>query len=130
MTNTKELARTFYDILDAQRWDAALELVSPQVRSHMGGADLDRDGWIGMGKMFYAAFPDGKHEILQIVAEGDRVVLIGAFSGTHRASFQGIPPTGRKIRTELAIALRFVEGRVVEHWGVFDSAGLMQQLTA
>jgi steroid delta-isomerase-like uncharacterized protein len=129
MTNIKELVKTFYGILDAQRWDTLFEMVSHDVRSHVGGQDLDRDGWKAMGQMFYGAFPDGKHEIAQLIAEGNEVVCIGTFGGTHRADFHGIPPTGRKVRFEMVTKFRFSEGRIVDHWGLFDAAGLMQQLT-
>ena len=51
------------------------------------------------------------------------------FTGTHTGDFQGLPATGRVIKISLTMIDKFVDGQLVEHYGDFDSAGLMQQLT-
>lgn len=128
----KHLERHFYDVLDRQDWDTMQrELVSPEARAYAGGHALDRDGWREMGQMFYAGFPDGRHTIDDLVAEGDKVVMRGRFEGTHLGAFMGVPPTGRKISLNLITINRYdAQGRVVEHWGEFDGGGLIQQLGA
>lgn len=42
-----------------------------------------------------------------------------------------MPPTGRTIDVQLIDIMRFgADGRVTEHWGVFDQLGMLQQLGA
>jgi steroid delta-isomerase-like uncharacterized protein len=77
---------------------------------------------------FFAAFPDIQIEIVQQVAEGDRIATYITSQGTHRGAFYGIPPTGKSISTSV-IRIDWVrDGKIAEHWSVSDAAGLMQQI--
>ena len=78
--------------------------------------------------MFFAAFPDLHVMADDLVAEVDKVIAHVWFSGTHKGDFQGLPPTGKHIKVEAFDMLRVANGKFVEHWGVFDAAGMMQQL--
>jgi predicted ester cyclase len=40
----------------------------------------------------------------------------------------GIPPSGRSVSMGLIDIVRISDGRVVEHWSMGDTLGLMQQL--
>jgi predicted ester cyclase len=83
-----------------------------------------------MGEMMYAAFPDGKHTIDEILEIGDRVVLRGCFTGTHSGGFMGMPATGKKITVTFMNLDRFAGDKLIEHRAELDMAGLMQQLDA
>ena len=76
------------------------------------------------------AFPDWTERVDDIVAEGDRVVIRFASSGTHRGEFAGIAPTGRKVSIQEMAIFRVVGGKIVEQWGQPDLNGLLEQLRA
>jgi len=124
------LQRRVMEAIDRQDWPAVKELTAPRLRVHVGGPDTDFDGWLAQGKMFYGAFPDGKHELQEVVVENDRAAVRGVWRGTHAGTFNGIPATGRTVAIDLAMMDRFVNGRLVEHWGIFDALGLLQQIGA
>jgi steroid delta-isomerase-like uncharacterized protein len=131
MSNSKEietLARRFMDAMDGNNWDQILELVDPKVRVGVGGHDLDRDAFLGMGRMFMAAFPDGTHEVQDLIVAGDQVIIRKLWKGTHQCDFQGIPATGRSVAMKEITIETWVDGRMTEHYSQFDSLGLMQQL--
>jgi len=115
---------------DRGDWNTIMELVAPTAKAYVGSMQADRDGWRAMGQMFAAAFPDAKHEVLQAHLEGEWATVVCTFKGTHKGEFMGIPASGRTISFEVIHVDRVVDGRIVEHRGQFDSAGLMQQLTA
>jgi predicted ester cyclase len=48
--------------------------------------------WIGP---FRDAFPDFRMEIVELIAEGDKVAAHFRCSGTHRGEWRGTKPTGR-----------------------------------
>ncbi len=76
----------------------------------------------------FSAFSDIKIEIVQQVAEGDRVVSYITTQGTHSGTFYGMPPTGKSISLA-AIRIDLIQdGKIAEHWSVSDGASLMQQL--
>ncbi|MFQ5967796.1 MAG: ester cyclase [Acidimicrobiia bacterium] len=78
--------------------------------------------------MFLNAFPDADVSVADIVAEGDTVAYRWVSEATHTGELLGIPPTNKRVNT-FGIAMdRFEGGKSVEHWEVFDQAGLMQQL--
>lgn len=78
-------------------------------RSHYEGVRIALSG-------FLAAFPDTRHTIHDLIAEGDRVVLRISAQGTHTGTIHGIPPTGRTIRNDSIVIYRLAEGKIVERW--------------
>ncbi len=84
-------------------------------------------------EQFFALFSAFSHlriEIVQQVAEGDRVVTQLTTRGEHSEPFYGLPPTGKDVSLSTMRIDRLQDGRIAEHWSVADVAGLMQQLQA
>jgi steroid delta-isomerase-like uncharacterized protein len=77
---------------------------------------------------FFSAFPNIQIDIMQQVAEGDRVVTYIVSQGTHSGAFYGVPPTGKSISTSVIRIDRIQDGKIAEHWSVSDAASLIQQL--
>jgi len=127
-TTNLDLALDLYRAIDAQDFERAQSLVSPRFQAFLGGKELDLESWKAMGQMFMTAFPDGRHVFDLTEAAGDYVVLHGFFTGTHTQEFQGIPATGRIIKCSMTMIDKVIDGKVVEHYGDFDTGGLMQQL--
>ncbi len=76
-----------------------------------------------------ASFPDWSETVVDVVAEGDRVITRYLSSGTHEGEFQGIAPTGRKVTVNEVSIYRVQNGRIVEQWGFPDGLSLVRQLT-
>ena len=76
-----------------------------------------------------SAFPDVRAELVSIVEDGDRVGVHDQLVGTHRGEYRGVAPTGREVRVDFIHVFRVADGRIVERWGVADTAELMRQLT-
>jgi predicted ester cyclase len=79
---------------------------------------------------FHAAFADFSADVLDQLAEDDKVMTYKTFSGTHTGEFMGIPPTGRPVRFAVMDIVRIRDGQIVEHWGLVDQAALVAQLTS
>lgn len=94
------------------------------------GIPRDREGVKQLTIAMRTAFPDFKATIDDIVAEGDKVVVRQTWRGTHKGEFMGVPPTGKRVSFGVFDVIRFAGGKGVEHWGLMDSMGLMQQLGA
>jgi steroid delta-isomerase-like uncharacterized protein len=80
--------------------------------------------------MFRTAFPDYKHTINDLIAEGDKVVARWTFHGTHEGDFQGLPPTGKKVTIPCISVFRLVDGKIMDDWTISDTYSLMHQLGA
>ncbi len=79
-------------------------------------------------KGWYTAFPDLKHELLNVVAEGDYVVAKVRYTCTQRAEFMGIQPSGKKIDCRGIHLLKLADGKVAELHFVDDDLAMFNQL--
>jgi predicted ester cyclase len=50
--------------------------------------------------------------------------------GTHDGEFMGRPATGRSFAVTSVGIFRISDGRIAEHWGVFDQLAMLGQLGA
>lgn len=90
----------------------------------------DNEGVRGLYRGLREAFPDFHAVIHWQAAEGDLVTTFKTYHGTHKGTFLGVPPTGRKIQFETVDAMRVRNGKISEHWGVANLYSLLQQLGA
>lgn len=74
------------------------------------------------------AFPDSQLTILDMVAEGDKVVCKIIATGTHKGTFLGVPPTGKVISGPQVHFFRVENGLLVEHWGIDDVIPMLTEL--
>lgn len=109
--------------------EAYLTLYSEDV-THHGPAPEPFDA--AANRAFYeatwAAFPESRLTIDDVVAAGDKVSARFHLEGKHQGEFMGIPATGRPFVLPGQTILRFAGGKVVERWTTSDLLGLMVQL--
>jgi predicted ester cyclase len=129
----KTVVRRFVDEYQTGADERAFaELLHPDVLDHSRppgiapGADGVRQQFDG----FRAAFDGFRAEILDQIAEGDKVVTRKVFSGSHSGSFNGVEPTGAEVEIHVIDIVRVQDGRIVEHWNCVDRLGLLAQLGA
>lgn len=80
-----------------------------------------------LGHLF-EAFPDDTVTIDQIVSSGDQVAYRATESGTHKATFLGIPATQKHATWTEIQFFRIKDGKIVEHWVDVDIYSWFQQL--
>jgi steroid delta-isomerase-like uncharacterized protein len=80
--------------------------------------------------ILFRGFPDQHYTIDAMIAEGDKVVMLSTLRGTHTGEFQGVPGTGKPVTVQGIDIVRTKNGKWIEHWGIFDALGLMQQIGA
>ena len=128
--NKAPIRRFVEEVQSGNNIDLVDEICSPEFVNHSAppGIPADREGIKIVTAMFRRAFPDSYFTVEDMVAEGDKVVTRKTFHGTHEGEFMGMPPSGRAVSMGLIDIVRISDGRVVEHWSVGDSLGMMQQL--
>jgi predicted ester cyclase len=77
---------------------------------------------------FYAAFPDWREEIIELVAEGNTVAGRFRCSGTHRGEFLSEAPTGKRMEVDEVFFFRVDDGKFADFWALEDSLSRMRQL--
>ena len=62
------------------------------------------------------------------LAQGDLCAASFLYEGVHQAVYYGVAPTGRKLRFTSCDIFKVADGKIVEHWGMGDIAGVLAQL--
>lgn len=75
-----------------------------------------------------SAFPDLHMEIVDQIAEGDRVATRYVIRGTQEGDLPNIPATGKRIEVWGTGVDYFSGGKIAESWEHYDVMGIMQQL--
>jgi steroid delta-isomerase-like uncharacterized protein len=88
----------------------------------------DKPGVRILYSVLRAAFADFHAVIHWQTVEAGLVTTYKTYHGTHQGEFLGVPPTGRKVQFESVDAMRVVDGKITEHWGVGNLLSLMWQL--
>jgi len=124
--------RMYEEILNEGNLALADEIIAPDAVSHDPAAPPGSlpgpEGLKRVVRMLQSAFPDHHTTIEEIIAEGDKVVMRGTLSGTHKGDFLGIPPTGKHFTMTQIHIVHLVDGKVTDHWVNRDDLGMMQQL--
>jgi predicted ester cyclase len=117
--NKEVVRRAIDEIINGGRMELVDELYAPEIASGV-------KSWIAP---FRASFPDVHMDVIDLVAEGDRVVGRFACSGTHEGEWRGHPPTGRRFeRVDEVYFFRLQDGMIAESWGVENTADRLRQL--
>jgi predicted ester cyclase len=128
----KELARKWFEAVDKGNWEFFWENIAPEYVEYFPSgvaepASLEQG--IQQTKMFIKGIPDIFHDIEEIIAAGDKVIVRFIGRGTHTGDIEemGISATGNEIEVSSINIFRIVNGKVVEQRQDADMLGLMQQ---
>ena len=136
-TNTEQnkalVMRFNKEVIEQGNRESFKELVSDNVHNH-AAAPGSPSGPESMSHFLFEilrkGFPDIQVEILDQVAEGDKVTSRKILRGTHRGEFLGIAATGKKMEIHVIDIIRLENGKYAEHWGMSNIPEVLAQLAA
>jgi predicted ester cyclase len=113
------VGRLIDEVINAGRLDIIDEIYTPQM------APAARR-WI---TPFRESFPDVHMEVVDLIAEGEKVVGRFRCSATNLGPWRGKPPPGRRFeRVDEVYIFRIHRGRIAEAWGLEDTHSRERQL--
>jgi len=99
----KQLVQRLVEMVNQRDFDSIDEVASGRIAS-------EARRWVGP---FRESFPDFRMDVVDVIAEGDKVVGFFKCSGTHEGEWRGHPPTGRRFEgIDEVYAFRVEEGRL------------------
>ena len=134
LETNKAIALRLVEVFNGRRLDLLEQVLHPEFRGRGISAFPPEGLEVGPGarrklyEMFYQAIPDARAEVLDVVAEGDKVVLVDRFGGTHRGELFGRPGTGDRIEWMAIHIYTLRDGKVLEEAVMTDALAIMQQL--
>jgi predicted ester cyclase len=135
----KQVVQTHFQALNEGNYQLLDKIHHPQGRNHAQGA-FDLSEWPEEGVPFgprdvqgtfewlRSGFSDLRIDILELLAEGDKVMARVEMSGNHDGEFVGLEPTGRSWKYQHVHIFRVEDGLIVEHWAVREDLKAMIQL--
>ena len=126
----KAIVRRYQEAHNKNDLAALNEIVAADLISHnkIPGTPAGLEGGKAVHQILAAAFPDLHTDTEDLVAEGDKVTMRFKVSGTDKGGFMGETPTGKSYKVAGISIFRIANNKIVEHWGVFDQLGVLQQL--
>lgn len=127
----KATIRQYFELHNQQDLQKIEKMVTSGHRFYFSGMPpMDWNGHKQFLTSMFNAFPDIHFTIEDILAEGDKVAFRLALTGTHKGTFQGVSPTGKKVAFGGTAIGTIVDGKLDENRAHADMVGLMQQLGA
>ncbi len=132
MASTAEIAKRYFEALNAHDLDTALELwARGSIDRMVGFAELPApDGIRNYFTALFAAFPDFSLEILDVTTSRNRTAVRWSATGTFAGpgSFQGFTPNGAQISLEGCDVVTVGEDKITHNDAYLDGADLARQL--
>ncbi len=129
------VARHFELIAEGRRMEAAALCAEDFINF---GRRIGRSGVEVILRALGEAFPDRRHEIVEMVSDGEIVICRLIMRGTHLGQpslpivlgglLAGVEPTGRRVEVEQIHMFRVRDGMITEHFAVRDDLGMARQL--
>jgi predicted ester cyclase len=115
---------------DAGDLDAFDELLHPDAVIHapMGLSTTSAAEEKSVWRDALAAMPDLRHQVQEIVVDGDVEMARVIVTGTMKAGFAGVAGTGRSFQIDQAVITHLRDGKVIEAWEIADIAALQAQV--
>jgi len=130
----REVVAEYFDALTEHDLDRAVATWKPgSVDALSGMAELIApDGIRDYFSNLFAAIPDWRFEVVDLVAEGNKVAVrwhaTGKFSGTEK--LEGFVPNGRPIDMQGADVLTVEDGKIVSNFAYTNGMQLARQIGA
>ena len=127
----KTLIKSYFEGVDSGNAEILREFYTPDTLYYnpSGSAQpMSGDEDIEMTKKYQKAFPDLSHNIEEIIAVKDKVIVRVIARGTHKGELEGLPPPGNTVNVSGIFIFAIKNGKIVEVRQQSDALGFYQQL--
>jgi steroid delta-isomerase-like uncharacterized protein len=131
MSGAEQVVRQFWDAFndhDYARLAGALSEQCEWLAVPTGKVFRGPDPLVAGLREFLKPFPDGRGEILNLVAAGDTVVVEWRVTGTHTGPLNGREATGKTFERRGCSVAEVRGGKIVGYRDYFDRLTLIEQL--
>ncbi len=119
-----------FDLINRRDVAALAELYADTavVDSPTAGTLNGRDAIQRVDQAWFTAFPDLETQVEDVIVEGNRVVAIARFNGTHAEKFLGMDPTGAHFDFRMVLVHTIEHHEIVHERRFYDFSGLLIRL--
>jgi steroid delta-isomerase-like uncharacterized protein len=127
----KKIAYQYIKAYETGDIEAVMRFVGPDYVLHPGGIEkqMNSDERKRDEMVFFSAFSNIRTAVEDQITEGDKVANRITMHCTHRAKYQGIPATGKRVVIPYIDILQIKAGKIVEEWVEFDMGSIVKQIS-
>ncbi len=129
--NNKAICRKTVNAMNDGKLEVLDSVFAPDFIEHTPDPSVEGTGIAALKAsyvMMRTAFPDVHVEVNTACAEGDRVIIHQTFNGTNTGEMAGMPATGKVVKADAVDVFVLKDGKITEHWAVYDGMGMMMQM--
>ena len=104
------------------------ELFTESYIQHSGRSPSGLAAQIALFQNLFTVTPDHHMQVEDRVIAGDKVVARTTHTATHRGTFRGFPPTGKRFSYRTIDIWRVENGKFAEHWDITDAEDVLRRL--
>jgi predicted ester cyclase len=136
MTTPKSVALESFRLIETGDEQLAQRIIAPTYANQEADDDPDDPqrqlpgpaGFLATSQWLRGAFAGLHFELEESVADDGVVMAAATMTGEHAGTFNGIEPTGKRIRHKQVHIFRVTDGQITHHRAVRDDLGLLLQL--
>ncbi|MDM4139294.1 MULTISPECIES: ester cyclase [Mycobacterium] len=122
----RRLYESYLDACNAHDFDRMASFYTPQIR--VNDVAMDPSTVAAQFEPIVSAFPDWHWDVRNIAIDRDLISLHFTVTGTHKGTFEGIAPTGRRVSITEFTLYRVEDGKFAYVWDLADMAAIRQQI--
>jgi steroid delta-isomerase-like uncharacterized protein len=128
--NKKVVRRNIEEVFNKGDQSLIDEIIAPNWAFYgPGGQEFKgREGFRQIFTMLRTAFPDLHMAIEDMVGEGEMVAARYTIQGTLKGPLMGMAPTGKQMKIQSALFIRFENGKEAEVREIYDQLNAFRQL--
>jgi ketosteroid isomerase-like protein len=131
LEDSRAMVQRWFELIDNGDVAAFGEVLTDDFIFHFPGGTEQARGLEEMRQLsagHHDIAPNMKHEILDVIAGQDRVVVRYVAVFTFVKEWMGVAPTGKSMRETGILILRVENGKFAEGWFEYDGLGTAREL--
>lgn len=131
----KDVVRDFLnEVRSGKATDKSPEYLASKVLAHQLNSENETtvvrnpEDYAAHVKDFQRIYGDFDFEVMELLADGDRVYARWKQTGCHRGSVNGIAPSGLPVIEIASAVYRVLNGKITEYWIQIDRKGFDLQI--
>lgn len=125
---SKDIVRCFLEASSRFDQQNMHDMMAQDFLAHLQAGVVNRSEFIQVKQHLASAFSNIKITVLDQVAEEDKVASKALWTAIHSGTFFGNNPSGKTVSIQTFSIDRVKNGKIIEHWDMFDNHTLMVQL--
>lgn len=128
LENKKTIRFLYENILNNKKFELLDRVISPEYTGIGNTNGKGVESFRSTVQAVMNAFPDIQWNILDMMADGDKVIVRWTWTAAHTQPFRSIPASGKTVTDNAIVVYQLQDGKVINAWMQGDRLGVLLQI--